>query len=405
MADLPEEKKNDIGSGSGKKSRRAYWTVVAVIAVIVVILNVTARLCTPFADWYTRYVMPLWLNSLGRLTNLFPFSVGEWMAFIAANSLIVAAILWIPALILFLCKKAAKFRRFTAGFYRVYLMLLCFVALIMTLNCFIAYQCAPLDPNPERTARQYTAEELFKVYDYVTQKLNEYAPLQERDADGWLIADVSTMSERAADALRALSDRYPRLAGWYPDAKPLFFSNIVTHMSISGYFYPFSMEANYNKLMYESNYDTFAHELAHTHGYMFEDEANFLAFAACTESDDPFLIYCGYLGVYGYLYDDTWESFDALDSQLGPDEFLDIYPKAAPDVLIWHDWYFLRPDVREQLNKDDETLTDIISEETISDITENVSDASMKWNGVKSGWASYGEVVKQLLEYYDGKLY
>ena len=126
---------------------------------------------------------------------------------------------------------------------------------------------------------------------------------------------------------------------------------------------------------------------------------------ACTESDDPFLIYCGYLGIYGYLYDDTYESYNDLMMNLGPNEFLDIGPTVEVDELVWHDWYFLRPDVREQLEKDDEALTDIISEETISDVTEQVSDASMKLNGVKSGWASYGEVVKQLLEYYDGKLY
>lgn len=32
-----------------------------------------------FSDWYITHVFPVWVNLYGRVTGLFPFSVGEWM--------------------------------------------------------------------------------------------------------------------------------------------------------------------------------------------------------------------------------------------------------------------------------------------------------------------------------------
>ncbi|MFQ8979614.1 MAG: DUF3810 family protein [Waltera sp.] len=39
---------------------------------------------------------------------------------------------------------------------------------------------------------------------------------------------------------------------------------------------------------------TMCHELAHIRGYIYEDEANFIAFLACVESDDSTFQYAGY---------------------------------------------------------------------------------------------------------------
>ena len=46
-------------------------------------------------------------------------------------------------------------------------------------------------------------------------------------------------------------------------------------MDLMGIYFPFSMEANYNQDMYKAKLpDTICHELAHTKGYIQEDEAN-----------------------------------------------------------------------------------------------------------------------------------
>ena len=388
---------------SGKKSRRGYWLCVIIVAAVTVFLNVLSILCTPFSDWYLKYIYPVFLNTIGRFTNLFPFSVGEWLAFLVINALVILALWWIPAVILKICKKGERFRRFTCSLYRFVLLSGCCILLFLTLTEDIICHTSPIDPNPGREKREYTFEELITVYNFVCEQIDKYAELQTRDEDGWIIQDKKVAMERSAKALQGLADRYPALAGWYPRLKPLFFSGIVTRMGTGGVFYPFSMEVNYNALMYEGNYDTLAHELSHSHGFMREDEANFLAFAACTESDDPFLAYCGYLSVFYYLDRDVWENYysyspEELDAMWLPEIY---YPY---NDYFDQDWCFLKPAKREQLDASDEFLTDIVSPETIDKISDDVMDITLKMSG-QSGMAAYGEVVGLLLQYYDGILY
>ena len=44
-----------------------------------------------------------------------------------------------------------------------------------------------------------------------------------------------------------------------------------------------------------------AHELAHQRGIAREDEANFVAFLVCIESEDAYIRYSGYLNLYEYV--------------------------------------------------------------------------------------------------------
>ena len=66
-------------------------------------------------------------------------------------------------------------------------------------------------------------------------------------------------------------------------------------------FSPFTIEANYNQDIpdYEIPY-TVCHELAHLKGWIREDEAGFIAYLACRESQEPALQYSGTLNALSY---------------------------------------------------------------------------------------------------------
>ena len=49
------------------------------MAAAVVLLNAAAWNSTAFCDAYVAWIFPVWVNTYGRITGLFPFSVGEWM--------------------------------------------------------------------------------------------------------------------------------------------------------------------------------------------------------------------------------------------------------------------------------------------------------------------------------------
>ncbi len=63
------------------------------IVVLVVMLNVAAWNSTAFSDWYIAHIFPLWVNTYGRLTGIFPFSVGEWLLAAGAVLVLMAAAL------------------------------------------------------------------------------------------------------------------------------------------------------------------------------------------------------------------------------------------------------------------------------------------------------------------------
>ena len=65
---------------SHKKSFRIYLSIVAVL----LLLQVVAWSSRSLSDAYIDYIFPIWVNTYGRITGLFPFSVGEgwlWQGF------------------------------------------------------------------------------------------------------------------------------------------------------------------------------------------------------------------------------------------------------------------------------------------------------------------------------------
>lgn len=357
----------------------------------ILVLNIVIWCSRGFCDWFSEYVFPIFLNTYGRFTRIFPFSVGEVLIVLGIFLCLFAALLWIPLCLWRRNRSFAGARRLIRKFYCLFTVVLLNVALIMTLNCFVLYHCTPLDPNPSREVREYTGEELLALRNFVVGQANALAEQMERDEDGRVIYDGDLQAE-CRKAMRRLGDAYPKLDGWYTRVKTLHFSDFVSQMYIGGYFFPFSMEANANGNMYLANYpEVYCHELAHTRGYIYEDEANFLSYLACIGSDDPFLQYSGYLSVIGYIERDCKESL------------ADGWPEdAAPwnDYITYVDTAFLEPGAWERIEENA-----IISTETVDAVSDKVTDASLKINGVESGIVSYSEVVGLLLEYYDGILY
>ena len=148
-----------------RKIRIPIWFIF-----IAVLLNVIARVSPQFAQYYVNHIFPLWVESYGRVTGLFPFSVGEMMLYLG----VVLAAVWILWGILegvvygvSYVRRRVKgtkhersegkgvkppqtgssvpgWNRSLCRAYRKYSLFLIWVVgivcLIMTLNCFLLYQ-------------------------------------------------------------------------------------------------------------------------------------------------------------------------------------------------------------------------------------------------------------------------
>lgn len=382
----------------------------ACIGAVTLILNLIAWNSRTFCDKYIQYVFPLWVNTYGRLTGMVPFSVGEIMLGLGAILAALGLMLWIPWLALKIHsvgrkKKGEAVSKMTASvqmgirrFYLFFAWTFNIVCLVMTLNCFILYHGSTFSEKyfrPEESVsdfqeRDYTLEELVRVRNYVVEECNRFSREMVRNESGEILYDKD-IGEEAIAAMRALGETYDQLAGYYPHPKPLYTSDFFSQQYMSGYYFPFSMEANYNDVMYIMNKpEAMCHELAHLRGYIFEDEANFISFLACTESEDPFFVYSGYLGVLNYLDNDFYKA-------VGHD----------------NEAYFAQTRILSQVREDNVFVTQeewdringkaLIDTEVVDEISDIVVDTTLKVNGVRDGKISYSRVVKLLLQYYERK--
>ena len=422
---------------AGRVGRGGRGIVYLVILALIGALNLVSWCSRPFCDGYIRYVFPLWVNLYGRLTGLFPFSVGEWLlylwvicmglALIAAPVLLVGGLLRrrragdgqnrgcagnreagessgetgqreaggragaVPESGLKAGGKTGR-RPGVLGLCRLYCRFFAWaflaVCAVMTLNCFVLYHATPFSETYFGEADiQYDLDELIRVRNYVVERCNALAREMERDGEGTVLYP-GDMKAAAIEAMQSLGQTYDRLDGYYPRPKPLAASDFFSQQYMQGYYFPFSMEANYNDVMYIMNKPaTMCHELAHLRGYIYEDEANFISFLACTRSSDPVFVYSGYLSVLNYLDNDFYRA-------VGQDR--DAYwaqARISPQVIA--DNVFVTEEEWERIEG-----KALISTEVVEKASDAFTDTTLKVNGVSDGIVSYSRVVELLLQYY-----
>ena len=430
---------NNTFHGNKKINKRIFLTILAVIFL----LNVAAWCSTAFCDWYIANIFPVWVNTYGRFTGIFPFSAGEWLlaagVILTALALILGA-LWAAWGIFAGIRKVRSrimerkasgavglagvwvyarpvqvsgFRRFSRGFFRFYAWVFLAVCLIMTLNCLILYHASPFAERYfGENSGEDTSVELITLYNKVAEECNRLAEVMERDETGMVVytggdgtkislrdseswrAGLDCMGEDARKLMQQLGDTYPQLAGWYPKPKAMFFSDFMCQQYMQGYYFPFSMEANYNDVMHILNIPaTMCHELAHLKGFIYEDEANFIGYLACIQSEDPFFQYAGYLSVLNYLYNDV-RKLEAENPAAYEEAALAVQPVNV-SKQVWEDNIFVSEEEWERINK-----KALIDTETVDKAADVFIDTNLKVNGVSDGAVSYSRVVRLLLQYY-----
>ncbi len=386
-----------------KKRRVRKGTVVfAALAIITVILNVVAWNSTAFCDAYIAYVFPIWVNTYGRLTGLFSFSVGEWLI-VAGLVLVALTALFLPGVALAWILHKGGLKRFFKGFYRFFAWTLLIVCLVMTLNCFLLYHASTFSEKyyGEDTG-EYTLAEVIQLRNYVVEQCNRLSGEVERDADGRvqypgslsLEGESIDMEDKAREIMRQMGETYPQLDGWYPRPKAMTFSDFMCQQYMQGYYFPFSMEANYNDVMgIMKKPASMCHELSHLRGYIYEDEANFISYLACVSSEDIYFQYSGYLSVLNYLENDIYyayrdhkETFLEATKEISLVEVYDV---------VYADNTFVSEEEWERING-----KALVDTETVDEISDVFVDTTLKVNGVSDGMVSYSRVVRLLMQYY-----
>lgn len=355
-----------------KKDKRIL-ILSSLLLVIGLLISLSARLIPSFADFFSSTVYRVTSGCFARIFSIFPFSVSELLLYCLIAGILIVIILSLYRII---SRKSGLISVVKALLIRFYFVA-CLLFFLYAVNCGVNYYRTGFAEATGLEAGSYTGEELLEYCTWLVGEINRTAPLTDRDLNG-LAAFGSGESSACRQAMQDISSGYPVLDGYYPSAKPVLVSQILSYQHLTGIYSPFTVEANYNKDMpgfYKAF--TICHELSHLKGFMQEEEASFIGYLACTRSDNPNLVYSGCLVAYIYASNELWNydqvSCSALRSRLctAADEDL------KANNRFWDSF-----------------------EGAISKASSKLNDTYLKANSQNSGVKSYDKVTSLMLADY-----
>ncbi len=263
--------------------------------ILLVVFMCLLKTDTSISEWWTRNIARpiIWLG--GHITGIFPFSFFELF--------IILSVIGILAWIVYSCVLISRrnFPRLLSLFMSVVIAVLSVVGVYIASASF-GYNRAELDlygyegvmdfEDAERTVLQFVEE------------VNALGESMERDEEGLTVCPYT---------VRELNDllikEYEKLNGDYfgyytPAAKGILNKTIMSELGILGVFFAPFGEPNYNPDENENGLPlTIAHEMAHAHGIMRENEADAVALYICINSDDDYIRYCAYIDCFSTMVD------------------------------------------------------------------------------------------------------
>lgn len=347
--------------------------VFAIIGIAAAAVQTAAVFSADFANYWSDNISSHLRAFTAHLSSVFTFSLAE--------TLVLSSPVILVCLIVYAVKSAKRGNRQLIRCITGMLAILIFVYSVFVFNFGVSYHTDTLDKRLGIARENVTGDELYETISIVIDKLNS------------LVDDVVIVQEKGSvrpyshnDTVRLCSESYKKLSESYEfiqvlnaPVKEIMLSGIMTYTHISGVYTFFTGEANLNtNYPYFVNVYTTAHEMAHQRGIARENEANFIAYLVCINSDDTFMQYSGYLNMYEYLISALYKASPTL------------YSKAVK-ALDYR--------VRYDLNCYSEFF-DKYRENKAADVSDAVNNKYLEIQGTVEGSKSYGMVVDLAVAYY-----
>ncbi len=314
--------------------------------------------------YYSNYFYHYYSLFLRFLFGEIPFSVGD-----------IGYILLVIYIIMQLWQ-FLKNRRFSIYKLGAFISVIVF---LFYANWGLNYYREPIEKRLHFDNPKYTLEELVSFTEKLIKKTNEtHLKLVKNDT---LLVQKNLsdkeLLELSQKAYQKLFKKHPVLETSELSYKNSLFSTPLSYAGFSGYLNPFTGEAQINKnTPMNGKAVTACHEMAHQTGIAFEDEANFLAYLATTQSDDLFYQYSGYTFGLGYclgnLRRNGYQQYNILIKQINKG--------------ILKDWEERGNHWKKYKNKSQKYFS-------------KSYDQFLKLNQQSNGITSYRKVVKLILNY------
>lgn len=335
--------------------------LLALTAALVLLAKYTPDL---FSRWYPGFSQGI-LGAIGSVSEQVRLPLWE---------IGVAALVVLFVFLLVRAVKKKRFFRWVANLVLLASFLLC---------SFVAFWGAGhmLPTLSERivTLKDSTAAELYAATAYYAACLDAMAPEMTRDAEGKvLMGEFEDLVDKAEESFESLAEHCPVIPEADFAVKELLVGDLFGYMGITGVFVPVTAESTVSPHTYPSSLPyTICHEMGHRVGACAEEDANFLAFLACVEQEDPRFRYSAAFNAFIYCYNALYE----------------ISPPAAGKV-----WKTMTP-----LAQSDVALANAHYEPyegKVQEAAQKVNDTYLKTAGQEAGVRSYGLVSDALIAWY-----
>ncbi|HSR54586.1 MAG TPA: DUF3810 domain-containing protein, partial [Acidobacteriota bacterium] len=231
------------------------------------------------------------------------------------------------------------------------------------------------------------ADQAWNEFEQVTAELIRHSNRAYRESfgsDEWA-SGRAPVERRRID--QDLEDAYARLAQklelpaiWGRSkgpAKPLAASLLTSYLGVSGVYFPWTGEANFNHMVPDYQLPhTIAHEKAHQRGIAGEDEANFFGFLACLEAQHPYVRYSGLVFAQRQLLNEIYPRNPPLARRLSSQVLPAIRMDIRQGSQFWRQF-----------------------EGPAAEVSHAVNDSYLRLHGVDEGIRSYTLSTRLILVY------
>lgn len=327
---------------------------------------------------YSRLLYPPIGKFLSNISGLLPISFAEILVY-ALIAVIVSVLI---RFIFILIRSDNKLQTALNAIINTLCTLSVAYCLFLLLWGFNYYR-QPLAYSIGYTTSKSTVADLKGLCVALIDKTNQLRTEVKENEAGvmYLEGGFNSATDRADIGYKKLSLDYPIFKGAYGKPKGIIFSRQLCYTGIAGIYFPFTGEANVNKLVPDSMLpSTISHEMAHQRGFAREDEANFIGYLVCKAHTDADFQYSGYLLATIYsmnaMHKYDIESYTELAAK---------YSDGLRRDLKYHSDFWKQ------------------FEGPAEEIQEKINDTYLKSNKQADGIYSYGRMVDLLLAEYRSK--
>lgn len=272
-------------------TKRKAWIIVVVLAALVKLFSMFPA---AVEKYYSDGVYPLITRSLRWLLGWLPFSVGDLLYTAAGIYLVVKLVAFLRVLFK---RKAGKVFWWNGlrwlGFYCLW------VYAVFNILWGLNYNRLGTAYQMQLQLKPYTTAELQQVMQVIVQRLDSTSAQSMVTRNNYL--NKKQLFTGAFQGYQQAGTKYPHLVYTNKSVKPSLFSYLGDYMGYTGYYNPFTGEAQVNTTVpvFVQPFTT-CHEMGHQLGYAKENEANFAGYLSAKSSTDAAFTYSVYFDLYSY---------------------------------------------------------------------------------------------------------